>query len=903
MSLLLVLMPGTIFPTMATETAIPIANTEEIIVLEQNFNGLTELPTGWNALTGDWSVSDGKLHQSYTSDVDAVFTDLPAMLTFGEDLAYLENFRFETNLQFKPSLLPYSYIGLGFDMHYQNPLTAAGPLMYAGFYYQTTFLEGLGVYFGGYTPNSAYPDFSFPSGAGPKDMSDGELVHITIEVYGEYGDIYFDDVLVVANAKIPRYEDGSFGLITGLGGAGSYDDIKITALPYRLPSINTETLLDGVVGLPYLQKLVTYGDKVTLSITDGTLPSGLSLSSNGVISGTPTDSGISAFTVKAENAKGDDSKELSITVTQKYLSSFTGIGTDFSSGTIELVSTMKLPATPKTFEAWVKIPTSSQNVGVITGNGAIDGFNGLYTINFGVTADGNPWLCWKEGNGNVADYVAYANVKLGDWVHIAIVQDNENHRITCYINGNKADEQTFSIMENTIPIRPLKIGGDYLENNPRCFPGEIADIRIWSIIRTQTEIQENMNTPINGNAAGLMVNWWLDESNGIYKDHSTQGNDAQIWHDWLAPEFAEGDYTIAVVPDIQNLSRYYPDVLDTMIDWIQNNAEARNIKFMIQVGDLTDTNSVEEWERVQYNFAKLDGVVPYAFIPGNHDYNGLITNRDTDLFNTYFPYNTYSQTPIFGGVYEEGKLDNAYYYFTADDTDYMLLCLEMAPRNFVLDWANEVVASNTDRYVIVVTHSYLSYNGEYDNSSGYDPTGNSGDAIWDKFVSQHANIIMVLCGHIHYDDLVMRIDTNMYGNEVPQLLTDAQDMDFYREGVGMIALLTFSNNGHDITVNWYSTKNDALFREWNQFSFSVAMNTDTVTFDSVTASAFVTKLNGNKNDLTITVTELYSDATTKIIKETFSINNNAAGIYDVGSYKVYVDTKGNDQIRACYIVD
>ena len=71
---------------------------------------------------------------------------------------------------------------------------------------------------------------------------------------------------------------------------------------------------------------------------------------------------------------------------------------------------------------------------------------------------------------------------------------------------------------------------------------------------------------------------------------------------------------------------------------------------------------------------------------------------------------------------------------------------------------------------------------------------------------------------------------------------------------------------------------------------------------SVTPEAFVKQLNGNKNDLTITITEKFSDGTTNVISQTFSINNNAADTYTVGSYKVYVDTKGNTQIRACYLV-
>ena len=67
--------------------------------------------------------------------------------------------------------------------------------------------------------------------------------------------------------------------------------------------------------------------------------------------------------------------------------------------------------------------------------------------------------------------------------------------------------------------------------------------------------------------------------------------------------------------------------------------------------------------------------------------------------------------------------------------------------------------------------------------------------------------------------------------------------------------------------------------------------------------AFVTKLSGNKNNLTITVTETYTDGSVVDIVVTISIDNNAIGIYKVGDYKVYVDTKGNIQIRELYFVE
>lgn len=68
-------------------------------------------------------------------------------------------------------------------------------------------------------------------------------------------------------------------------------------------------------------------------------------------------------------------------------------------------------------------------------------------------------------------------------------------------------------------------------------------------------------------------------------------------------------------------------------------------------------------------------------------------------------------------------------------------------------------------------------------------------------------------------------------------------------------------------------------------------------------SAVVNKLNGNQNELTVTVTETYQNRTTHEISDTFTIKNNAEGTYTVGDYKVFVNTKGNTQIREISIVN
>ena len=66
---------------------------------------------------------------------------------------------------------------------------------------------------------------------------------------------------------------------------------------------------------------------------------------------------------------------------------------------------------------------------------------------------------------------------------------------------------------------------------------------------------------------------------------------------------------------------------------------------------------------------------------------------------------------------------------------------------------------------------------------------------------------------------------------------------------------------------------------------------------------------GNQNLLRITVTEVLLDGARHVITREILIENNAKGTYPIGpcpicgrSYSVYVDTKGNDQVRECYIV-
>jgi len=146
---------------------------------------------------------------------------------------------------------------------------------------------------------------------------------------------------------------------------------------------------------------------------------------------------------------------------------------------------------------------------------------------------------------------------------------------------------------------------------------------------------------------------------------------------------------------------------------------------------------------------------------------------------------------------------------------------------------------------------------------------------------------------------------------------DGDGRDTFEEGLHYRVYITFEcetgyefpEDSEDITIKINDTKVLAYIQPHETFGtyyFTVGEPDDdppeVPKIDTVTPSASVEQLKGNQNTLTITVTEHFSDDSTKIIKETFTINNNAAGTYTVGNYKVFVDTKGNTQIRSIYII-
>ena len=98
-----------------------------------------------------------------------------------------------------------------------------------------------------------------------------------------------------------------------------------------------------------------------------------------------------------------------------------------------------------------------------------------------------------------------------------------------------------------------------------------------------------------------------------------------------------------------------------------------------------------------------------------------------------------------------------------------------------------------------------------------DQDKNDGKAIWDKLVSKHENIFLVISGHQSADTVVMRQVKGEAGNTVTEMLIDPQTMDGqYQGGTGMVAMLYFSMDHDTVGVEYYST-NLGVYRPLQSF--------------------------------------------------------------------------------------
>ena len=299
----------------------------------------------------------------------------------------------------------------------------------------------------------------------------------------------------------------------------------------------------------------------------------------------------------------------------------------------------------------------------------------------------------------------------------------------------------------------------------------------------------------------------------------TECGDSVLGVDWVAPEFPEGDYTFAVLPDTQSLVEHWPHLFSQLTQWLADNQERLNIEAVFHLGDMVDDNLDIQWKNVKAGMDILDSAgIPWMPMRGNHDHS--------DYFNRYFDYAAYgTNRSWFGGTYEEGTLDYTYWFVSAGNREYLILSLGWAPTWDVLDWAKGIVEAHPDKNVILTLHGFMNTNGQHLSEvssisiTKYFKDRPEGYQVWEAFAG-YENVVLAMGGHVPSPDIITRTDKNGAGKNVTSLLLDRQHDDV-TDRLGTIAFFIFSEETDTVEVRWYSQRYDAFFREKNQFSIEV----------------------------------------------------------------------------------
>lgn len=461
---------------------------------------------------------------------------------------------------------------------------------------------------------------------------------------------------------------------------------------------------------------------------------------------------------------------------------------------------------PKTIEVTFKADSFAAN-NVLVGN------QGTYhaSISVEINSSGFPCVYYVMPDGtSKSSTFSLAKVAAGEVTHLTIVRDTEGKKIYCYINGVLKDSLKCTAVDY-VPAYPYGVGGDYRTGNEAYFRGEILNVTMYADMRTEAEIAADVAAP-DLEDENLIVAYNLTAW-GAASIASAGGAEIALEHKnlWLdaVEEPTDYAYSFAVIGDIQYVTRDNPEQLIRLYDYVLDNVEAKKIAHVFGLGDTTDENSDAEWKAASRQIGRMNGVVPYSLVRGNHDGG----TRFNDLFGEGSEY-ARQCVAVYRDAGGHANYTCTAHTFSAGQLDYLVVVLDHDPTTDMMKWADGVIAQYPHHNVIVTTHGYLDFNGERIAVDGEQD-------IWENLCRKHANIVLMLCGHVDADSIVTRTDVGDHGNKVVQLLIDPQALDYKLGPTGMIAMLYLSEDGSEAAVRYYSTVQKKFYKDANQFSVTL----------------------------------------------------------------------------------
>ncbi len=388
-------------------------------------------------------------------------------------------------------------------------------------------------------------------------------------------------------------------------------------------------------------------------------------------------------------------------------------------------------------------------------------------------------------------------IKLNEWALVEIIFHYDENAIA--VTGEEGAFTFYTILLNGERVNTVRTMVDF---------HEIDDFRLFYHYSDEFEIDDLTVTAANYSVATDGFNGGWDKKEYFF---TTTKNPVTDY-----------DYSFAVIGDPQCLAAWNTTALNTMYDWVANNVEAKKLKLVMGVGDIVNNDTAAEWAASVAATSKLNGLVPYTLVRGNHD--------GSAKFKEYFYDNNEAYVSQFtgesGGLYNNS--DNFWKKIEVGSDKWLIIGLDVVPDDDELAWACGIVEANPDYKVIITTHEYLKQDGglldgdETDSASFYSGTDrNDGDDVWNKLGRKYKNISMIISGHIGSDYVVTSNAVGDNGNVVTQMLIDFQVLDDVLGGVGVVTMFYFKEGNLTVSVEAYATVQEAYFLRENQFKFNL----------------------------------------------------------------------------------
>ena len=131
------------------------------------------------------------------------------------------------------------------------------------------------------------------------------------------------------------------------------------------------------------------------------------------------------------------------------------------------------------------------------------------------------------GNGGWNELTTSQNaLVLNTWQHVAATYDGTTMSI--FVDGNLVASQNTSVSFSS-PDGNLTVG-NWSNGSGRAFIGSIDEVKIWSVSKTQGELQTDMSTCLTGSETGLAVYYQFEDGTGSTSltDISPNGNNGTL---------------------------------------------------------------------------------------------------------------------------------------------------------------------------------------------------------------------------------------------------------------------------------------------------------------------------------------------------------------------------------------